>query len=363
MIKLFRTLILLINKFGLRLIYVLIPFYRLLYSFLYHLGFLLDEILFKNYRKIVITKPVFLIGHPRSGTTFLHKFILKNSSEFEGMFLWRMVFPTLTSRFIFKPLLPFINKFFPNKLYDPNIHKTGFLEPETDDAALFFKSFDGMFSWLYFSALNNYESYSELENDLVKTSKIKPVLRNLKILFQKNLYKSNNSARIFSKSFSLILDFKEIKNTFNDAKLVILIRNPLEVIPSSLSLARNVQMNLNGFELLPDAEKMVYYRNLYNGSITFYKYLFNQIQNKVLTRNDFLLISYKELILDFEKTFDRIMVYCEIEKTPEFIESIKRQSEKQPTFKSNHNYTLEEFGLTQEEVLRDFDFVYSNFNV
>jgi omega-hydroxy-beta-dihydromenaquinone-9 sulfotransferase len=363
MIKLFRILILLFRKFGFRFIYILIPFYRFFYKLLYYFGYLIDEIFYRRYKKIVINKPVLLIGHPRSGTTFLHKFILKNSTEFEGMFLWRMMFPTLTSRFIVKPLLPSINRLFPKNLYDPNIHKTGFLEPETDDAALFFRSFDGMFSWLYFSALNDYNSISELEQDLVKTSKTSSVLKNLKIIFQKNLYRSYQSKRIFSKSFSLILNLKEVKETFNDSKLVILIRNPLEVIPSSLSLARNVQMNLNGFDKLSDKEKFSYYRNLYNGSIIFYKHLLNQINNGDLSENDYLLISYKDLIKDFDKTMDRIITYCEIDRTPEMIESIRKQSEKQPTFKGNHVYTLEEFGFTKEEVLRDFDFVYSRFDL
>jgi omega-hydroxy-beta-dihydromenaquinone-9 sulfotransferase len=363
MIKLFKILFLLIKKFGFRPIYGIIPFYRLIYKILYAFGTFTDAIFFKKYKRIVIKKPVFLIGHPRSGTTFLHKFIVKNVPEFEGMYLWRMLFSTLTSRFIVKPLLPVINKVFPKNLYDPNIHKTGFLEPETDDAALFFKSFEGMFSWLYFSALSNYKDTNVLEKDLIKACNIKSVLKNLKVLFEKNLYKAKDSARIFSKSFSLILNFNEIKETFNDAKLIILIRDPLEVIPSSLSLARNVQNNLNGFEKLPLNEKMDYYRNLYNASIIFYKYLFNQITNNEIKTNEYILISYKDLISNFEETIDQIFEYCEITKSPELSKAITIQSEKQPIYKGKHLYTLEEFGLNKEEVLRDFDFVYSSFNV
>jgi hypothetical protein len=363
MIKLIKIIVLLFKKFGFRFIYLIIPIYRLFYSILYYLGALFDVAIFWKYKHVEVKKPVFLIGHPRSGTTFLHKFIIKNSSEFEGMFLWRMIFPTLTSRFIIKPILPFINMIFPKNLYDPNIHKTGFLEPETDDVALFFKSFDGMFTWLYFSALNDYYSFAELESDLIRTSKSKAVIKNLKTIFQKNLYKKDKSKRVFSKSFSLILDLKEIKNTFNDAKIVILMRDPLEVVPSSLSLARNVQMNLNRFDQLPTDKKNKYYRNLYNASIVFYKYLYNQLNDGSISKNDYLLVSYKELISDFENSMNKIMNYCEITETDSFIEAIKKQSQKQPSYKGKHEYTLEEFGITREEVLRDFDFVYSNFKL
>lgn len=363
MIKIIQISILLFKKFGFRFLYLIIPIYRLFYSILYFIGSFIDALFFRNYKKIEIEKPVFLVGHPRSGTTFIHKFFIKNCNEFEGMYLWRMIFPTLISRFIIKPILPFINKFFPKNLYDPNIHKTGFLEPETDDAALFFKSFDGMFSWLYFSALNNYENFNELENDLIKTSKLNPVLLNLKTLYKKNLYKSTRSKRIFSKSFSLILNLREVKNVFPDAKLIILIRDPLEVIPSSLSLARNVQMNLNKFDKLSLIEKNEYYRNLYSASILFYKKLINQINDNLIRREDYILINYKDLLTDFEEKMDVLIHFCEINKTQELAHAIKQQSAKQTTYKGRHEYSLEEFGFTKEEVLKDFDFVYSHFNI
>ena len=363
MIKLFKIIVTLLRKFGFRVIYFVIPIYRLLYSLLYYLGFYIDEILFRNYRKSRIEKPIFLVGHPRSGTTFVHKFVVKNCIEFEGMYLWRMIFPTLTSRFIVKPFLLIINKLFPKNLYDPNIHKTGFLEPETDDAALFFKSFDGMFSWLYFSALNNYNSFEDLEMDLIKRSKSRSVLLNLKTIFKKNLYHVSDSKRIFSKSFSLVLNLNEIKEVFKDAKIVILIRDPLEVIPSSLSLARNVQQNLNNFGKLPQEEKFKYYRNLYSASIVSYKSLINQINSGLLKDEDYLLVSYKDLIIDFETTINKMISYCEITTTPLLVDAIKQQSAKQPGYKGKHEYTLEEFGITRNEVLKDFDFVYSNFDI
>jgi omega-hydroxy-beta-dihydromenaquinone-9 sulfotransferase len=361
MIKLTKIVLQLFRKFGFRFIYLLIPLYRFIYKVLYYVGVFIDNILFYKYKIVIISKPVFLLGHPRSGTTFLHKFILKNSSEFEGMYLWRMIFPTLTSRFLIKPLLPWLNKRFPKNLYDPNIHKTGLLEPETDDATLFFRNFDGMFAWLYFSALNNYDSFNDLESDLVETSKSSKVLINLKTIYKKNLYRSSSEKRIFSKSFSLILNLKEITRVFPDSKIVILIRDPLEVIPSSLSLARNVQMNLNKFDKLPKSEQNDYYRNLYQASIVFYKNLINQIDNESINKRNYILINYKDLINNFSETLNIIIDFCEITKTDMLIEAIKIQSELQPTYKGKHEYTLEEFGITRNEVLTDFNFLYSRF--
>ena len=46
-----------------------------------HLTLFLDNILFPGYRNVQIENPIFIIGHPRSATTFLHK-TLKQTDEF-----------------------------------------------------------------------------------------------------------------------------------------------------------------------------------------------------------------------------------------------------------------------------------------
>lgn len=359
MTRIYYTLKILVGKFGFNLKYILIPVYRILYSILLYFGLLIDEIFFRSYRKKSITKPIFLIGHPRSGTTFLHKFLIKNNSQLEGMYLWRMIFSTLLSRFIFKPILGFIDKLFPKNLYDPKIHKTGFLEPETDDVAYFFKRFNGMFFWLYFNALKEYPNKDALEKELIKDCELNLVLDNLETLYKKNLFTSNK--RIFSKSFSLILDIKKVKDKFSDSKIIILIRDPLEVIPSCMSLARNVQSNINKFEKLKQSYKNNYYRNLYYASQIFYEKLISQLNKELKENEDYILVNYKDFLSNFDSTIRRISEYCDLEIDHKLKEAIKKQEQKQQSYRSKHNYCLEEFGLSKDEILKDFNFLYEKF--
>ncbi|MEM6704121.1 MAG: sulfotransferase, partial [Acidobacteriota bacterium] len=37
------------------------------------LGFLLDELFYRGYRRVRIERPLFILGLPRSGTTHLHR--------------------------------------------------------------------------------------------------------------------------------------------------------------------------------------------------------------------------------------------------------------------------------------------------
>lgn len=359
----FQTLRILFQTFGFRFKYLAIPLYRLIYSLIISVGLIVDQIIYFKYKNVNIKKPVFLIGHPRSGTTFLHKFILNNTNEFRGMYLWEMLFPSIILRKLIKPVLPFLQKKYPKNLYDPNIHKTGLLEAETDDAAVFFKSFKGMFYWLYFSAWKKFIDFEEIKKDLVNTSDQKNMIKYLKVLHKKNLAYSNINKRIFSKSFSFILDVNEVFINYKGAKVVILMRDPKEVIPSSISLAKSVQEKINDFSKLKNNDKQRYYTNLYNASLSFYQLFDEQITSNKYLQKNVLLISHKNLKNDFENTMKRICDYTEIEITQNLMIAIKNQALKQPTFKAKHKYSLQEYGFSEKMVNQDFNFIYSKYDL
>ena len=63
--------------------------------------FLLMDNIFFNYQKIKINKPLFIIGFPRSGTTFLHKMLLKDT-QFTTPQLWELIFaPSILQKKIY----------------------------------------------------------------------------------------------------------------------------------------------------------------------------------------------------------------------------------------------------------------------
>ena len=72
------------------------------------------------------------------------------------MHLWEMLLPSLFLRLILKPIIKFIDRKSNKQLYDTKIHTTGLFKAETDDVALFFKSFEGLFFWLYFATDQKY---------------------------------------------------------------------------------------------------------------------------------------------------------------------------------------------------------------
>ena len=64
----------------------------------------LDNVFFPQYRKQAIDRPVFIIGNPRSGTSFLHR-LLTETQEYAAFETWHLLFPSLTVRAVLKPII------------------------------------------------------------------------------------------------------------------------------------------------------------------------------------------------------------------------------------------------------------------
>ena len=78
---------------------VFLPLFLCLQA-LHWLGFLIDEILFRGYRDVEVREPVFVLGVPRSGTTFMHR-LLAHHDDFTTFTTWEcFLAPSVTERFL-----------------------------------------------------------------------------------------------------------------------------------------------------------------------------------------------------------------------------------------------------------------------
>ena len=72
---------------------------------LHWLGFLLDELLFRGYRSVPIESPVFISGIPRSGTTFVHRTLAQDRTQFTTVSSWEAALaPSITERKLVRAL-------------------------------------------------------------------------------------------------------------------------------------------------------------------------------------------------------------------------------------------------------------------
>ena len=148
-----------------------------------------------------------------------------------------MIFPSLIVQKILKPIIPYIESISPTRFHSTDAHKTSLQSIETDDASMLFRFFDGFFLYGFFLTWSKDDLFNWVDPKVRDNSK-----RDFNwfesIWLRSQL--SNGQNRVVGKLFSVSANVPKFLNRFPSAKLIYMIRDPLKVIPSGLSLVTGV---------------------------------------------------------------------------------------------------------------------------
>jgi omega-hydroxy-beta-dihydromenaquinone-9 sulfotransferase len=326
----------------------------------------LDHLIYPRHRKQVIDRPIFIIGNPRSGTTFLHRLLL-GAGGMAAFELWEMLFPAITARKLLGRIVPRFDRLSPARYHPSDVHDTSLRGIETDDVMWFFRTLDGPFAWAYFLAWQDTWgselSLREFGIDGVTQRDEDRFFNYHEACWRRNLtYKRCN--RILAKTSMLTLRLDALLKRYPDCKLVYVIRDPVEVIPSGMSLIAGVLEN--GYDVwnrTSAADQQRWVENLYQASCEMLRGFHEALAANRIPERNLCVVRYTDLIHDLEPTMKRILDFVEIDPPAAFLEEVRVQAEKQRSYQSRHQHSPEKFNLDPERIQQDLGFVYETFKL
>ncbi len=325
-----------------------------------------DHLLHPGFKKVAIDRPVFIIGNPRSGTTFVHRFLL-NTEQLAAFSLWEMLFPAITGRKTFGRIIDRLAPLSPARYHSSDAHETSLRDVETDDLLELFHFIDGGFAWSYFFAWDDIwgseksKTYFEPRDENPK--KTNALLDYFEGCWKRNMYYKENS-RFIAKSSQLTLRVPQLLERYPDCKLIYIVRDPLQTIPSGMSLLEGaLDRSYGGLDRAPKEKRGQYLENLYQASCKLYRDFEDTKSNGGISRDNLRVIPYPRLMKDLEGTMGELSDFLELEPEGRFFDKVRAQAEKQRSHSSKHKYSLERYGLSEERIRRDLDFVYHNYDV
>lgn len=354
MLKMWKALAFSFNK-RITPLFTIIGF--LLLNLINSLGLALDYIFFPEIRTKKIKKPIVIVGNPRSGTTFLQRFLVDNGFG-TGMRLWKMLFPSLSLQVLLKPLLPLLEKVSPARHHGSAAHKTSLTGIETDDPALFFRFFDGFFSYGFYLSWAKEDLRDMFDPDIRDTSKRD--FNYLDKMWRRNLV-GEKQDRMIPKLFSLTVRIPQFLKKFPDAKILYMVRDPLSTVPSGLSLVTGVLDGFFKFWSQPEEKRQQYIARLYNGLLDLSLRFHQDWVSGNIPKENVKVVTFDRLMQDFDTLMLEIIDFIEEEPSDELKQIISETAEKQRNFKSEHKYDLEKFGLTEEKIREDYAPIYETF--
>ncbi len=347
------------SMLGALLIAVAWPFFVLV-QLLHWAGFALDEILFPDWKKVVVRKPVFVLGPPRSGTTHLHHVLAKDPST-TTFRLWECLFGLSVSarrlllmlasldRRIGSPaarLGRFLGARFGAGMAD--VHPLALDAPEED----FLTLLPAMQCFILITVFPNADwlwTTARLDREVAPDERDR-LMRFYAACVQKHLYVHGTEKRFLSKNASFSGSPESLLTVFPDACFFACQRDPMATVPSQLSSIEPA-LRMAGFDGVPVAVR----DRLIDLLVFYYRHLADVAQSCpeqwVTVANQALHQHLAETVLAGYRRFG-------LPIGPAFEQALAEADRHSRSFRSSHRYRPADFGLTGAAIRRRFAAVY-----
>jgi omega-hydroxy-beta-dihydromenaquinone-9 sulfotransferase len=325
-------------------------------------SFLLDELLFPGFRKVKIQEPIFIIGNPRSGTTFLHRLMAQDELNFSSIRLWEILLaPSVTQRKLTQMwatmdrrlgsgLRRIVHWFDHRFVRASNVmHRMSLMIPEEDEYFLIHQGAT-IIAGLFFGFPKAAYPFVFFDTQLSRMEKRK-VMRFYRHCLQRHLYAHNEKRHVLSKNPFFTPKVDALYKTFPDAKIIYLARNPLQVIPSYASLSAH-WMRL----LAEPKERYPHREYILRSTQHWYRYPVERLEEA--PEGSRIFVNFHEMVADPEKVVSEIYHHFGLEIDARFAAILKEATKQAHMHESKHKYSLEEVGFSREQILATYDDVF-----
>jgi omega-hydroxy-beta-dihydromenaquinone-9 sulfotransferase len=313
-------------------------------------GRALDHILFPGFRRQPVTKPVFIVAPPRSGTTLTQKLMSLDDERFLHVKLYQTIFPSVFFQRCFdgvawidrhtgqslSRLVGWLEKTFFGGWDD--MHKLRLNQPEEDDG-FFVYSFVTEAIYLLFPHVD--ELWEAGFPDALPSEDRRKLMGYYRSCLQRHLYANGPDKTLLSKATQSSGAVESLREAFPDARFITIIRHPYESVASHVSVFYPV-WRAHSPDIAKDSPVSKAYARL---ALRWYQHLF-EFGSK-MDPAGYYCMDYRDLTRNPREAIGTLYQHFSWGLSDAFQARLKAATERQRTFKSAHHYTLEEFGLSK----------------
>lgn len=319
------------------------------------IGLVLDKLLFPEFLAVEFEDPVFIIGNYRSGSTFFHRLILRDT-QFTCLKAWEIYFaPAIThrkflrwvlkvSKRIGNPVQRFI-QWFDESLNDIySMHKTGMYTFE-QDSQLFYHTWSSYNLFAIFP-------FPELAKQFIYYDQQVPDQRRIddfsyyREVLKRHLY-LHPGKRYISKNPDFSPAVGTIQEYFPQAKFINLVRPPEKMIPSLINLwASNWKAYGSPGEDFPMVDLM------FEKARHWYQYPHSQLSQ--LPDDRYHVVDFVKFVDNPELLFEDIYKSFGFPLTSEYKQILIEETKNNQNYIGKNNYVLSDMGIRAKDIKEEF---------
>ena len=313
----------------------------------------LDNLVFRELHNITVENPVFIVGHPRSGSTYLQRRVYE--SDVVCMFTtWEMVFPSLVQRKLLAPLLALLEYFQVDVLQSVSKGHEIRLQQVEENEGLFLHQLDTEMVTVLCPWLLTDEEYRKVGLKLGKndTTRNRDSLLFFETCLKRQIYHTGKN-QVVAKCNPSIFRLQNILSVFPDARIVYLVRSPERTVQSFLSFTQKVID-----PLLDSNELQILIQSKYHWCVELYEY-FESIRPQI-PPEQLLILPFHELSHNTINTLKRFFSFVRIGPPPYYWKKMTEEVQK-PFRKEHMNAPLDSLGISRERVRTDLQHIWERY--
>ncbi len=310
--------------------------------------FLLDYVFFPRLWRQRVEAPVFIVGHARSGTTLMHRLMSADGERFSYFLYWETFFPSLLQKKVIRWLgridQRLLRGFFlrrlqawDDKVFGPfrNIHNMSLWTSEEDQFVM-----RASFATQHWATDMPVMDVIDLFHVDQMPQKRRRWMRHYRECVKRQLLLNGGDRIHLSKNPVMCGWVDAIIETFPDARIVVMMRDPKQCIPSLLKL---VEISWKG---------KGWRREDYERSLEILRDLsFEAFHNpaRQLARHPDTpqcVVDYRELTARPRETVLAVYERLGLVVSPEFDDFLQRNAEREKSHLSKFEYSLGEYALS-----------------
>jgi hypothetical protein len=314
---------------------------------------LIDNLFFRAYKSQAVLAPVFVIGNFRSGTTRLHRLLAGDTDNFTTTKLWEVLFaPTVTQRYLGRKIarldrllgspvqsaLRWIEGRWQQQVV---MHEIALTQPEEDEYLLL-HIWSAMTIGLSAGVLDEARPYVRFDEDLPERRRRK-IMRFYRSCLQRHLYAGDAKLIYLAKNPALTPKIDSLLHEFPDARFIYLVRNPMDAVPSFISM-----MEFSWRVLGLDADTPELKQFIIDMACYWYRYPLERLAQEPDSR--YIVVKYDDLARQPEKVLANIYEHFGLQQSDRYRAMLQSAAAQARDYQTRHEYSVENTGMTQEEL-------------
>jgi len=337
------------------------------------LHLLLDDLLFPGYRRVEVAAPVFIVGNFRSGTTFLHRLLALDRDRFCTMQMWEVLLaPSILQRKLVRALAALDRRLgsplgrrldaVEDQWQEENpMHRVSLRAPEEDDYLLL-HIWSALTIGLSSGLLEEAAPYTRFDGALPRARQDR-ILAFYRRCLQRHLHAhGTGDRRYLAKNPALTPKLDAVWRRFPNARILCLVRSPLEMVPSFAHMMqfsyRVLGAPARGLGAPGESDALRDF--VVDMACHWYSHALERLDGAPPDRA--VLVRYDDLVADPAATVARIYERLGFEIGPAYAGLLQAEAARARRYRSRHAYSLEGAGLTREGIVDRFRDVFDRFD-